>query len=293
MSTPDGGAPPVAVCFRHADRPTALRCTRCGRPACPDCLREAAVGFQCVACVAEGRRQSPTAVNAVGGPAHQGPVVPVVTYGLIGANVLAFLASVLAPGGGLLDTGRSDLVERFALFPYAVARGEWWDVVTSGFLHFGLVHLAVNMFSLYILGRDLEAALGRSRYLGVYVVSLLGGSASVLLGQDATTLTAGASGAIFGLFGAIAVVLLKLRRSLRPVVTIIGLNIVLGVAVPGISLLAHLGGLVAGALAAAAISYAPRERRALVQWAGIAGVGLLAVVLCFAAALRIRAQYGL
>ncbi|GAB2910268.1 rhomboid family intramembrane serine protease [Rhodococcus aerolatus] len=280
------------VCFRHPDRPTGLRCTRCGRPACPECLREASVGFHCVACVAEGRAQSRTAVNALGTPLQQGSADPRATYGLIGANVLVFVLSVLAAGGNVTANYASQVFGRLSLAPILVAEGSWWQVVTSGFLHYGPLHLAVNMLALWVLGRDLEAALGWARYLGVYAVSLLGGSASVMLFENPLAATVGASGAVFGLMGAIAVVLLKLRRSPRPVLTIIGLNVVISFVVPGISLFAHLGGLVTGALAAAAIVYAPRARRSAVQWAGVAGVGVLALVLIGVAVLRLKAEYG-
>jgi membrane associated rhomboid family serine protease len=242
--------------------------------------------------VAESRAQAPTAVNALGTPLRATPAEPRVTYGLIGANVLVFVLSVLAAGGNVMANYASTTFEQLSLAPVLVAEGRWWEVVTSGFLHYGPLHLAVNMLALWVLGRDLEAALGGPRYLAVYGVSLLGGSASVMLFENPLAATAGASGAVFGLMGAIAVVLLKLRRSPRPVLTVIALNIVISLVVPGISLLAHLGGLVAGALAAAAIVYAPRRNRAAVQWAGVAGVGVLALVLTGVAVLRLKAQYG-
>ena len=294
MSGPWGQVPPgqvSEVCFRHPDRPTARHCTRCGRPACPECLEEASVGFHCVACRAEARGRQRTAVNAVGAPLTAERADPVATYALIAVNVVVFLLTVAA-AGSVTANYASSLFGDFSLVPVAVAQGEWWRLVGSGFLHYGALHLGVNMLALWILGRDLETTLGRSRFLAVYGVALLGGSASVLLLENPGTQTAGASGAVFGLMGAIAVVLLKLRRSPRPVLTIIGLNVVISIAVPGISLFAHLGGLVTGALAAAAIVHAPQRNRAALQWGGVAAVLGLVLVVTAVGVLHVRAQVG-
>lgn len=280
----------TGVCFRHPDRPTGLRCTRCGRSACPECLREASVGFHCVSCLAESRAHAPTVVNAVGVPTSGVPARPVATYGLIGANVLVFLLTVAA-SGSVMANSASGLFQDLALAPILVAEGDWWRLVASGFLHYGPIHLAANMLALWVLGRDLEAVLGAPRYLAVYAVALLGGSASVMLLENPGSATAGASGAVFGLMGAIAVVLLKLRRSPRPVLTVIALNVAISLVVPGISLWAHLGGLVAGAAAAAAIVHAPAARRSLVQWSGVAAVALLSLVVVAVAVVELRSRY--
>ncbi|RVW02325.1 rhomboid family intramembrane serine protease [Rhodococcus spongiicola] len=293
----EGTPPPQSRCARHPDRPTVLSCSRCGRPACPDCLRSAPVGHQCVDCVSAGRRDTPRARTVAGAAMRSGSPVPVATYALIALNVLFFMATAIQ-AGSLMNNGAgvvnrftgaatfdSSLFGELVLDPLAVAQGEWYRVVGSGFLHFGLIHLAINMFVLWILGRDTEMVLGRSRYLAVYFVSLLGGSASALAFESLGAFTAGASGAIFGIMGAQAVLLVRMRRSAGPVLTIIGLNIVISLTVPGISLWGHLGGLVAGAAATAVLVYAPTGQRTPAEvararqlgWAGIAAIGVLVV----------------
>lgn len=205
---------------------------------------------------------------------------PVVTYTLMALNIAVF--ALTAAQAGSPANQSSALFRAWALVPLLVADGDVVRIVGSGFLHSGVVHLAVNMFALYIIGRDCEMVLGRSRYLAVYAVSLLGGATGVMLLSSPVVPTVGASGAVFGLLGAQAVILVRLRRSPTPVLMIIGLNVVLSVAIPGISLWGHLGGLAAGALATAAVLFAtgpsPARSRAM-GWAGIAGVGVLALVL--------------
>jgi len=292
MSTP---RPPqtqsAAVCFRHPERPTGLRCSRCGRAACPDCLREAPVGFHCVQCVAKGGRDVRQAATVTGARPSHGP--PVITYSLIGVNVLVFLLTVADAGGKLMSNETAPWFRKFALWPYGVAQGDWWRVIGSGFLHYGPVHLLMNMLALYILGRDMETVLGRGRYLAAYAVSLLGGSASVMLFADPASATAGASGAIFGLMGGLVVVLLRLKRSLAPAMTVIALNVFISFTVPGISLVGHLGGLLFGALATAALVYAPRGRAIAVQVGALMALTVVAVGLVAVRALVLRSQIGL
>ena len=157
--------------------------------------------------------------------------------------------------------------------------GEWWRLVTGGFLHFGPIHLLFNMMALWVIGRDIEPALGHARFLAVYLVSLLGGSAAVLLLSPPTANVAGASGAVFGLMGALAVLLRRLRVPLGQVGMLIAINLVITFLIPGISVAGHLGGLVVGAAATAALVYAP-GRRASVQAVLLSGIALvlLAVV---------------
>jgi len=284
-----GAAPTHPACFRHPDRSTGLRCTRCGRAACPECLRDAAVGFQCVTCVADGQREVRSATSVVGARLTPGP--PVVTFALIGVNVAMYLlTAVLARSA--LDNGASALFQRLALFPYGVAEGELPRLVVSGFLHFGPLHLLVNMYALYILGRDLESVLGRVRYGAVYAVSLLSGSTAVMLFQTPNSLTAGASGAVFGLMGGLAVVLYRLKRSPTPVLTVIALNVAISVAVPNISLWGHLGGLVAGGLATAVLVYAPAPRRTQAQVIGLLVLTALLLVLVVVRVLALQASLG-
>lgn len=292
--------PPANVvphCYRHPDRETYVRCTRCDRPICPNCMNEASVGFQCPECVREGARTQRPARTAFGG--GQEGAAGVVTITLIVVNVLVFIASVISSGsagsiaggglGGLLG-GSTPLHEWGALITYGyepvgdgrirfndggLAGGEYYRLFTSMFLHYGVFHLLMNMWALWVLGRPLEAALGRGRFLALYMVAGLGGSVVTYLLASPESLTAGASGAIYGLFGALIIVLRKMRRSIAGVVPVLVINLVLTFSVPGISITGHLGGLVTGALVAAGLAYAPRQRRVLIQAATVVVVVIL------------------
>jgi membrane associated rhomboid family serine protease len=248
------------VCARHPGRETGVRCTRCDRPACPACLREASIGYQCVDCVAgdaHSRRRASTRSSTLPwtAPTGRSVVIPI----LIAINVAIFVFTV-AQAGSLSNNADAPLFQQWALQPAAVAQGAWWQLLTSGFLHIGPLHLAFNMFALWVIGRDLERALGSVRFLVVYLVSLLGGSLAVFLFANPVSNTAGASGAVFGLMGGLAVVLMRLRLSPRPALTIIVLNVIISFAVPNISILGHLGGLACGAALTAAMVYGPKSR---------------------------------
>jgi membrane associated rhomboid family serine protease len=269
-----GGPPPNAaptVCVRHPDRATGLTCTRCGRPACPECLREASVGHQCVDCVAEGQRGVRRGVTIAG--ARPGGR-PLVTPVLVALNVAVFAWRV-ARSGSLGRTAAAPLFREWALVPAAVADGEWWRLVTGGFLHFGPIHLLFNMMALWVIGRDVEPALGRGRFLAVYLVSLLGSSAAVMLLTAPNANVAGASGAVFGLMGALAVLLRRLRIPLGQVGGLIAINLAITFLLPGISVAGHLGGLVTGVIATAALVYAPAQRRVPVQVGALAAIAVL------------------
>lgn len=274
------GASAVPVCPRHPDRESYVRCQRCERPVCPQCQRQAAVGVQCVDCAREGAKQVRTARTVFGGALTGGR--PLVTQVLIGLCVLGFLLQRV-PG--------LDVTSAAAFYPY-LALDEPWRYLTSAFLHatgsFGLVHLGLNMYALWALGPYLEAQLGRARFAALYLVSALAGSVGYQLLTSDFAITSqgvfangavGASGAVFGLFGAMVVVQRRLGRALGPVAGVLVVNLALGFFVQGIAWQAHLGGMVGGLLVAAALAYAPRERRALVQWGAIALVVVLLVVL--------------
>ncbi|OYD67416.1 rhomboid family intramembrane serine protease [Rhodococcus sp. OK302] len=298
------GIPPQPRCVRHQDRPTSLSCNRCGRPACPDCLREAAVGYQCVDCVAAGQRDIRPVRGVAGNTVSQTPPVPVVTYTLMGLNVLAFLATLVQSRSVMNNQVGSSIFADWALNPGLVASGEWFRLIGSGFLHFGILHLAVNMYALYILGRDTEIVMGRSRYISVYLVSLLGGSASVMAFQPVfsgggVSWTAGASGAIFGIMGAQAVILLRLRRSPVPIISVIAINVIISISLPGISFWGHAGGLLAGAAATAAFLYAPqwlgagqdREKSVRIGWIGLGAVTVVMFGIIVMRVVQLREQY--
>lgn len=297
---PRPGAGPMPVCARHPDRPTGLACIRCGRPACPDCLRSAAVGHQCVDCVAAGQRDVRSARTVAGAKLATG-FTPIVTYVLIAVNVVVFAITAVQSASIMGNDRRSSLFDAWALWPPAVADGQLIRLIGSGFLHIGPLHLAVNMFALWIVGRDVERVLGRSRYLAVYATALLGGSAGVMALGRLNEVTAGASGAIFGLFGALAVVLIRLRQSPGPIIAIILINIVISVSIPGVSLWGHVGGLVAGTAAAAGLLFVPvwvlgtpatRAARSI-GWASVGAVALVAIVIIVVRIVQIRDLIGL
>ncbi len=280
MTAGPAGLPPQAqaVCVRHPDRATGLACSRCGRPSCPECLREASVGYQCVDCVREGTRGVRRGVTPAGAPVRsRALVVPV----LVAVNLLAFVATA-AQAGSIATNYDSDLFTQFALVSELVADGEWWRLVTSGFLHIGPLHIAFNMYALWIIGRDMELLLGRGRFLAVYLLGMLGGAAAVMWLQPGV-LVAGASGAVFGLMGGLLVAVLRLRRPYGQVLGLLAVNLALGFFISGISWQAHVGGLVVGAAATAVLLYAPPARRVPVQAAGLAGLTVLVLAVIAAA----------
>lgn len=242
----------MTVCYRHPDRATALRCTRCGRYICGDCMRGAAVGQHCVDCAQQGAapRRSRPMVRAAS-------TTPVISYGLIALNVLAFIGQM---SSGQLD---SELV----LWSPAVADGQLYRLLTSAFLHYGAMHLLLNMWALYVVGPALEGLLGRSRFSALYLLSALGGSVTVYLLAPLNTATAGASGAIFGLFGATLIIGRRLQMDVGWVAAIIVINLVFTFTIPQISWQGHVGGLVTGLLVAAAYVYPAAPRRNQIQLA--------------------------
>jgi membrane associated rhomboid family serine protease len=231
-------------------------------------MRDAAVGHQCAECVQAGARTVRPQQSHFGG--QQRSNKPVVTYTLIALNVLMFVFQTVSAGV------QGELVLRSA----AVADGEFYRLITSAFMHYGLTHLLFNMWALYVVGPPLEMWLGRLRYGALYVVSALGGSVLVYLLSPLNAATAGASGAVFGLFGASFVVGRRLNLDVRWVIGLIALNLAFTFVIPmissqNISWQGHIGGLVTGSLIAAAYAYAPRRGRNLIQ----AGVTIAVLVL--------------
>ncbi len=270
---------PALTCYRHTDRPTGIRCTRCDRPICPDCMQSASVGFQCPDCVRAGQAsvRRPKRTTGARLTAARLGVVP---SSLIAINVVVFVISVVLAipnGGGLMRNFVSQPFADLLLQPFAVlAGGEYWRLFTSGFLHYGPIHLAMNMIALVVLGRDIEAYLGRARYLALFLLAVLGGGVAVTLFDGLDTQTVGASAGVWGLLGAAAVILRRRKADLRPLGTVIVLNVMISF-LPGISLLGHLGGGIAGALAAYILVHAPRGKT---SWhvLGLAGLAMALVL---------------
>ena len=282
---PDAVAP-VPVCPRHPDRESYVRCQRCMRPTCPQCQRPAAVGIQCVDCVAEGAKTVRQARTVFGGSVTDGR--PVATMTLIGICVVVYLAQSVVAG----------LDEKIAFVP-VLAQSEPWRFLTSAFAHGGITHIAFNMYALWVMGTYLEPMLGRARFVAIYLLSALGGSVMYLLFATPPTVSeiaagdyglwwtpaVGASGAVFGLFGAFLVLQRRLGRSAAGMYVIIGINAVIGFVLPNIAWQAHLGGLLTGAAAAAAIAYTGRNRGPLeppnrtVHWFSMGGILIGLVVL--------------
>jgi membrane associated rhomboid family serine protease len=282
----------VPVCYRHPDRESHIRCQRCGRPICPECMSPAPVGFQCPECVAEGRKSTRQPRTPFGGRRNGDSAL--VSRVLIGINAAVWLL-ILATGGNgsavlrqlwLLSQdscGRFFAGQCVEIDP-GVAGGAWWQPLTSMFTHVSILHIGFNMLALWILGPQLEAILGRWRYLSLYLLSGLAGSAMVYWFAAPNTPTVGASGAIFGLMGALLVVAFKVRGDVRTILFWIGLNFVVTVIGRGfISWQGHLGGFIGGVLLGVLLAYAPRKGRVAVQSAGMV---LLAVVLAVAYAAR-------
>ncbi|GAA2578108.1 rhomboid family intramembrane serine protease [Winogradskya consettensis] len=281
------------VCYRHPSKETYIRCTRCERPICPDCMNEASVGHQCPECVAQGRRTQRTARTAFGG--SLAGRAGIATKSLIGVNVLVMVISILSSGsanavaggglGGLLG-GSTPLTDWGSVVSYTTVgemgisgNGEWWRLFTAMFLHYGVIHLLLNMYALWILGRDIEGTLGPLRFTGLYLLAGFGGNVAAYLFTGPNTPTAGASTAVFGLMAAMLVLLKRLNLSIAPILPVIVINVIFTLTVSNISIPGHLGGLATGFLAAIAIAYAPRDKRNLVQGLGLGAIFLVLVVL--------------
>ncbi len=249
----------MATCYRHPNRETGVSCSNCGRPICPDCMTPTTVGMRCPECSRQ-RTKVVTMRSMV--------TQPRVTYALIAINVIAFLAEGSynvgsgASGGTVYHKGA--LLGSSTLPGWAdqgVAHGQWWRIVTGGFLHAGFLHIFMNMLALYWIGIALEPAIGSLRFAIIYGVSLLAGSLGALLVSPHTP-TVGASGAVFGLLGALAVEYrargISLAESQLGIVIV--LNLVFSFTIPGISWGGHIGGLIGGALAMSAFHMGARLR---------------------------------
>jgi membrane associated rhomboid family serine protease len=264
------------TCYRHPDRETRVSCSSCGRPICPDCMTPTPVGMRCPECASQRTR---VVRNPTGTPGFESSPA---TYILIGLNVVAFLIEIATGSGGFGKLGGS-VIRDFALFGPAVAEGEWYRLITAGFLHASIIHIGFNMFLLYMLGRLLEPALGTPRFLALYFASLLAGSCGALF-LDPDAFTIGASGAVFGLAGATFII--ARGRGMDALAGEIGFlilfNLAFGFLWPNISVGGHIGGLIGGVLCALAVVAGERgmlgRARRQAEFVAMAAVAVAAVI---------------
>lgn len=263
-------------CYRHPSRATLLSCSSCGKSICSDCMTNAAVGIRCPDCA----KSSQKVIRARGGSwgAHSNTV----TIVLVALCAILFVASML---GGAVDgfRPRGDLFERGALFGPLVADGEWWRLLTAGFLHADILHIAFNMMMLWVLGDALERYTGPVRFLTIYLSAVLWGSAGALVVDrlnGETSVTVGASGGVFGLMAALLVMQWTQGTTLLggQVGMLLLVNLGISFVVPGISIGGHLGGLVGGALAAFVLGGFGKGHVAYGKLTPVVGAGIVAVM---------------
>ncbi len=254
---PQTGAPEAQHCYRHSSRETYISCSQCGRPICPDCMHEAAVGFRCPECVGDHR---PTNRQWQGRRVVMPSGATTLTITLIVVNVIVYAAQ-LAVGSTVLEVcgglrGGQELVLEGGLCGVEVADGQYYRLVSSAFLHGSLIHIGFNMLILWWVGSELERTIGWARMLVVYVASVLWGAAGALLLTNDMALTIGASGGVFGVMGAYVVI--ERQRGIGLAQSAVGglllLNLGLTFFLPNISVGGHLGGLIGGAAAAWVLS---------------------------------------
>ena len=266
------------VCPRHPDRVAYVRCQRCDRPACPQCQVPSAVGVHCVDCARRNASSRRGVSSLLGGRAITDALV---TKGLIIACVTIYLVQMALPSLGA----------QFAFVP-AVASSQPWRFMTTAFLHASLMHLAFNMWALWVLGSALEPILGRWRFAALCALSALGGSTMIYWLASPTapaswlTSTVGASGAVFGLFAALFIIQRRFGRDTSAIVGLLVLNLAISFIGANISWQGHLGGLVTGAIVAALYAWAPRNRRTVYGVCGTVAITIALIgVICLRAAL--------
>ncbi|MFF1818923.1 rhomboid family intramembrane serine protease [Kribbella sp. NPDC058245] len=234
MTEPPAGP----VCYRHPNRPAGVRCQRCDRPICPDCMNSAAVGFQCPSCFNEGVRSIPRARTSLGGIQRGNPQV--ITMTVLAINVLVFIA---------VRVGSPQLLSDLVMVP-VLTESEPWRLLTSAFTHVQIFHIFSNLFMLWQIGPPLEQMLGRLRFTILYLLSALGGSVAVWILSAPGTATLGASGAVLGLVGALLVVSRARNLDVTWILGYVAVTAVLSFLIPNISWEGHLGGFITGAAVA-------------------------------------------
>jgi membrane associated rhomboid family serine protease len=271
VTTPDLSRNGDNFCYRHPDRQSFVLCQRCLRTICPECQTQAAVGVICPECLADQRRaQTPAQRTAQRRWSRPRAVTatdtrPVVTYAIIAVTALAWLIGLIPGAGDMVQNAL--LFWAPSLYPDLTGTFEPWRLFTAALVHSGFWHIGLNMLALWMIGRSLEPLLGRGRFLTLYLLSALGGSVAVAL-LSFTTPVVGASGAIFGLFGALIVIGRHIGANIAGIAIILAVNLAIGF-IPGfnVSWQAHVGGLVVGALVGLIYSRTRSvRRRALQVW---------------------------
>lgn len=282
---PPPPAPTIEVCYRHPGRETRVHCSRCGRPICPDCMVAAPIGHQCPECVEEARREFRRGPGRATVGIRGVSATKVLLYA-IGA-VFVIEVAVGGPGGLMQGPSGQRLFDLGAMQPLAIADGQYWRLFSAMFLHAGLLHIGFNAYALWLFGTNVESNLGRTRFVLIYFITgFLASVASYAFG-DFRTVGVGASGAIFGIFGAFIAYNYRRRHlaisaaNLRWAMTLIVLNLFLAFGFGGrIDWRAHLGGLVAGVLAGfIAEGFGPARQRRFVQVAGLAALVAVGIAL--------------
>jgi membrane associated rhomboid family serine protease len=276
MSTAE---PRLPTCYRHPDRETGLSCSECGRPICTECMTPAAVGIRCPDHAGKPRSVAGKRVSAprIVRRSSPGPEA-LVTKTLIGLNVAIYLITA-AQGAGINAPGGT-LFTKMLLYGPSVANGDWWRLITAAFLHASVIHIGFNMLALWWFGAPVEAYLGRARFIGLYLVSGLAGSAGALV-LTPHAVTVGASGAIFGILGAMLILEWQATGRLGGnAMTLIVINLALSFAIANISIGGHIGGLIGGILSTLAFARWGRGHAAYgrLGFAGAAGLVLVAAV---------------
>ena len=228
--------PNEPVCYIHNNEVTYVRCTRCEKFICVKCMNPASIGYQCPECAGE--------TTKIVNPIRQNKFIPSRQK----AKVTKFLTISLVVVYALQSILGDILIANFALFAPNVSNGQWWLLITAGFLHGSILHLFFNAYILWVVGGQLENIVGSNRFAIIYFVSLIGGSIASYLFSPLGSYSVGASGAIFGLMGAMLVVGRKIQIDITQITTLVLINVVLGFVISGIDWRAHLGGLAAGAL---------------------------------------------
>lgn len=275
----EASANPDNFCYRHPDRQSFVLCQRCGRTICAQCQTPAAVGVHCPECMRESRQSAPRTKPAVVTSVRRlaQPGTPIVTYAIMALCVLVFVAEAIT--GQLVSPNGSPIVGALLYYPPDTAI-QPWRMITSLFVHGSILHILFNMYSLFVLGPELERLVGRWRFAALFLLSGFGGSVAVLLSSPNSAVI-GASGAIFGLFGAYFVIARHLGGNSRQLIVVIVINLVIGFIVPGIAWQAHVGGLLVGALVAFILVRTRDRRRSAIQSLMLAAVCVLLIVASF------------